>query len=115
MTDDELQSQYAGYSDKQLVEYIANGIPDWQAEQFRRLLMLRRRAHYLRHVDTTRIPDPNEPARPPELPRQAPPPNRNKPKGNEPEGKKSKGCGCLILLIFAIILFIIFASSISQY
>jgi len=50
MTDSELHSQYAGYSDQQLAEFIASGIPDWQAEQFRRLLMLRRREHYLGQI-----------------------------------------------------------------
>jgi hypothetical protein len=46
MTDEELQTQYGGYSDDQLVEYIAQGIPDSQAAEFQRLLRLRRQAHY---------------------------------------------------------------------
>ena len=56
MTDSELHSQYAGYSDQQLAEFIASGIPDWQAEQFRRLLMLRRREHYLGKIDAPSPP-----------------------------------------------------------
>jgi TM2 domain-containing membrane protein YozV len=56
MTDSELHSQYAGYSDQQLAELIASGIPDWQAEQCRRLLKLRRLEHYLGQIDTSSPP-----------------------------------------------------------
>jgi TM2 domain-containing membrane protein YozV len=63
MTDSELHSQYAGYSDQQLAELIASGIPDWQAEQCRRLLKLRRLEHYLGQIDTS-SPPPLESSKP---------------------------------------------------
>ena len=46
MTDKELLEGYAGYSDQQLLEFFVQGVPEWQKEQFQRVLRLRRRKIY---------------------------------------------------------------------
>ena len=112
MTDSELQGQYAGYSDQQLAEFIASNIPEWQAEQFSRLLMLRRREHYLKRIDAQLIISPPSKPSQKDQPFQLPPEQQP---AMPTEGKrKSKGCGCLalmsiiLIIVFLIISFIVF-------
>ena len=110
MTDEELLSQYGGYSDDQLVEYIAQGIPDWQREEFQRLLRLRRRAHY---KDIVGIPSgpPKLPGRDSKAAIKTQKSSTDSPavRDNETEStlneltkpRKLSGCGCVIVLIIA--------------
>jgi hypothetical protein len=81
MTNEELRKQYERYTDLQLAEFIAQGIPDWQEAEFKRLLRIRAGDHY--------------PVSPP-----APP-------GPPPKPKKKMGCGLLLVLIPVIIIILI--------
>jgi len=58
MSEDELVNQYGGYSDQQLIEFISNGVPDYQEVEFKRLLALRRRDHYSHLVKETFLASP---------------------------------------------------------
>ena len=115
MTDQELLSQYGGYSDDQLTEFILGGIPDWQREQFQRVLRLRRRKAYEDLVGTER------PASPPPLPIGFGEPKRAQATSQETpieeptniqKGQKKKGLGfgCLMLWIIALIIFLVIMS-----
>jgi hypothetical protein len=120
ITDENLASKYARYSDRELAEAIfrpKDPIPDWQKKQFIRLLQLRRRSHYQQVIG---LGSP----RPPQdgLPAEQPSPSGSLDSGSSPSGqqqtpKKGKGCGgkgCLFLIAFAaiaVILLLLFSST----